>query len=756
MSERIVSPGVYMNENDLSYLPPAINEASGMIIGPFLKGPAFYPTELTSRNEAIVKFGDTYDKFFTPYAVQEYLKNAGSVYVVRVLWEEGYQADCISIESTAKGAVCILAPTSADDGGLSITWPETSTASEDMRFTLSSSVGEVAYTASLHSADSNYIKDLFGTSAWGDKGVYVYAIFDTAIGTTYMTDITGSAITNGIDFNEQVYKEATTPLIISQKVNGSSTNLFKFHSLSDGDTTNDEIKIGIFDVKPASDIAGSDFGTFGVVVRKIDDTDDSPKVLETFTECNLDPDSTSYIARKIGNRYGTYSSVGGDTKLRMIGDYEPKSNYIRVEVENTVDIGGVAKNLVPFGFAAPYVPFTASANPPAMYYITSSLENGSVNTKIYKGVDLHSDYEDDNKQFLKSIPDNNWIGSNIDFHLEDTTSGSVSCSLSSALSYKQFTIPMQGGFDGKNPANKLTTDSTTLMGFDMSSATALGSVSYKKAFDTVSNKDEIVMNLLSAPGVNLVRDSSLYTYAKNICEDRGDTFFVIDCGSSDQSVASAVSQTTTLDSSYAATYYPWVKIQDTNTNRYVWVPPSVVIPGVIAFNDKVGYEWYAPAGLNRGGLTSVIEAKTRLTHTERDDLYTARINPIASFPNVGTVVWGQKTLQALPSATDRINVRRLLIKLKDYVGYVSKQLNFQNNTNSERQKWVNTITPYMESVQQKNGLYAFKVVMDDTNNTPDDIDRNIMRGEIWVQPSRVAEFIIIDFNITRTGATFGV
>jgi len=163
------------------------------------------------------------------------------------------------------------------------------------------------------------------------------------------------------------------------------------------------------------------------------------------------------------------------------------------------------------------------------------------------------------------------VGGNDPFHLEDTISGSNEdpVSLASDSSYKQFTIPMQGGFDGKNPSNRLITDDDTLMGFDTSGATTSGSMSYKAAFDTVSNKDEIVMNLLAAPGVNLVDQSTLYHYAKNICEDRGDTFFIIDCGSSTQGVADAVSQTTALDSSYAATYYPWVKIQDTNTNRYV-------------------------------------------------------------------------------------------------------------------------------------------------------------------------------------------
>jgi len=234
--------------------------------------------------------------------------------------------------------------------------------------------------------------------------VYVQSIFDKAIETITGTDITASVNTNGLNFDEQGYSEATTPYIISQKVDDTSQNLFQFHSLSDGDYTNGEIKIGIFDVKQA--VAGvSEYGTFGVVVRKLSDTDNSPKVLETFTECSIDPLATNYVAKKIGNRYGTFAAdANGETKLRMVGDYEPKSAYIRVKMVEAVDRGGVSKGLVPFGFAAPYVPFTASANPPAMHYITSSIENDAVNAKIYKGVDLHSDYEDDNKQFLKAIP----------------------------------------------------------------------------------------------------------------------------------------------------------------------------------------------------------------------------------------------------------------------------------------------------------------------------------------------------------------
>jgi phage tail sheath protein FI len=248
--------------------------------------------------------------------------------------------------------------------------------------------------------------------------------------------------------------------------------------------------------------------------------------------------------------------------------------------------------------------------------------------------------------------------------------------------------------------------------------------------------------------------SPIVDYAYNMCTDRSDVFMVFDCVGISDNITTAVSEVSSIDNNYSATYYPWVKILDANINKPVWVPPSVVIPGVLAFNDRVAAEWYAPAGLNRGGLTSVLDAYTRLTHAERDELYEGRINPIATFPGVGVCVWGQKTLQAKASALDRINVRRLLIAVKKYIASATKYLVFEQNTAATRNRFLNIVNPYLESIQQRQGLYAFRVVMDETNNTPDLIDRNIMYGQIFLQPTKTAEFIIIDFNILPTGATF--
>jgi phage tail sheath protein FI len=184
------------------------------------------------------------------------------------------------------------------------------------------------------------------------------------------------------------------------------------------------------------------------------------------------------------------------------------------------------------------------------------------------------------------------------------------------------------------------------------------------------------------------------------------------------------------------------------------VPPSVVMMSVFAANDKVSAEWFAPAGLNRGGIPTAVQVADRLTHTERDSLYENHINPIAAFPGQGVVAWGQKTLQRNPSALDRINVRRLLIALKKFIASSSRFLVFEQNVSTTRQRFLNIVNPYLESVQQRSGIYSFKVVMDETNNTPDLVDRGILYGQIYIQPTRTAEFIVLDFNVMPTGASF--
>ena len=248
--------------------------------------------------------------------------------------------------------------------------------------------------------------------------------------------------------------------------------------------------------------------------------------------------------------------------------------------------------------------------------------------------------------------------------------------------------------------------------------------------------------------------STVTNHAISKTEARADAFYIMDSSGWSDSIATVKNTVKNLDTNYAGVYYPWIKITDRDTSNPVWVPPSVVLPGVISFTDQVSHEWFAPAGLNRGGLTTVLEAKTRLTHAERDDLYENRINPIASFPGQGVVVFGQKTLQSKPSALDRINVRRLLIRLRKFIASTSRFLVFEQNTQATRNRFLNIVNPFLEEVQSNSGLSAFRVVMDDTNNTPDVVDRNQLVGQIFIQPTRTAEFIVLDFVVQPTGAAF--
>ena len=279
---------------------------------------------------------------------------------------------------------------------------------------------------------------------------------------------------------------------------------------------------------------------------------------------------------------------------------------------------------------------------------------------------------------------------------------------------------------------------------------------YTAALTLLTNKDDYSFNLLLVPGVTLGTGSlsSISDDVVAVCEGRGDSMAIIDTTAYGANVAAAVTASAANGSSYGAAYYPWVQLFSSNLGKAVWCPPSVVMGGVFAFNDQVGAEWFAPAVLNRGGIGSVLRAERRLSQDDRDTLYDTNINPLASFPGEGVVAFGQKTLQKKSTSLDRINVRRLLITLKGFLGQVGRSLVFEQNTAATRNRFMSIANPYLESVVQRQGLYAYKVVMDDSNNTPDVIDRNQLVGQIFLQPSKTAEFIVLDFTVLPTGATF--
>ena len=701
---------------------------------------------------------------------------------------------------------------------------------QDYYLTLSgSNLGSYGvFEFSLDSSSPKYIENVFGTDPTAVSTTiqlnpaYRYTTFADTIkriannSTSYRVGI--SAVPSGIFSGSKALNftdansfnpangdsnfgltSAYTPYIVSQKVasvNGTTSRyeLFKVHTLSDGTNTNKQYKIEISEVKLAGTVAGTDWGTFTLSVRDYNDTTKRPKYLETFTNLNLDPDSSNFIARRIGDRYN-YISYSG--KIIEFGTYANVSKNIRIEMTS----GDYPVTVVPYGFNPYDAPVAGDLDNvvTTMKYSRASLYGTQLGkypsgivfdaipitdaelVALYPTASVGVETYNDNVQYFAPVPSGATNGNNVGFALDDVIVGSgtgsiLAASLSGSIpstptasettyvKLRKFVLGFQGGFDGQSPTIPINVGSSIIpgntQGLDCTTISSAGSVAYKQCIGALGNADEFDINLIALPGIFNQHHSYVTTLTIDMCEARGDCFYIMDnvtFPSSNQSVGlidAAISNVSTIDSNYVGTYYPWVKILDTNTNKIISVPPSVVLPAVYAANDKASAEWFAPAGLNRGGIPQAVQTLDRLTHAERDTLYEGRVNPIAAFPGQGICAWGQKTLQVESSALDRINVRRLLINLKKYIASTSKYLVFEQNVAATRNRFLSIVNPYLENVQQRSGLYAFQVKMDDTNNTPDIVDRNILYGQIYLQPTKTAEFIVLDFNLLPTGATF--
>jgi uncharacterized protein len=421
-------------------------------------------------------------------------------------------------------------------------------------------------------------------------------------------------------------------------------------------------------------------GTFSLVVRRGDDSNNNPIVLESWTNMSLDPTQPNFVSRVIGDNKFNYNAT--ENYLEVSGSYPNRSRFIRVKEVNL---------LTP-----------------------NYLDNAGNAKDIYTG----------------SIP---VVGS-----------GSASGSFSGGTGSNISAYTAGGNYYFK---------AGTISGVAGVTQGLVGS-DYDNMLDLLANQDDYAFNVLLTPGLFNSAHASQTTTAINNTQNRGDSIYVLDPIVYGSTIAATNTQAASRNTSYAAMYWPWLQTIDPDSGQNVWVPASTMLGGVYAYNDSVSEPWFAPAGINRGGLGNVIRPERKLTQSNRDSLYTNNVNPIASFPGVGTVVYGQKTLQRQASALDRVNVRRLLIALKGYISQVSQTLLFEQNTAATRNNFLAAVNPYLESVQQRQGLYAFKVVMDDSNNTPDVIDRNQLVGAIYLQPTKTAEFIILDFNVLPTGATF--
>jgi hypothetical protein len=763
MAERIVSPGVFTRENDLSFLAQGVGEIGAAFIGPFKQGPAFVPTIVRTQSEFEDKFGTPDGTYYTDYAVQNYLREAGTATIVRVAGVGGYQqaAPIGLVASGSDGSKKLIASLhSTNNGDEEVGFSGFTVASSELTsgsFVVSGSgIGEVS--SSLLSSANNDVTDVFGVSALGSKDAYSYSYFRNAVDGMNLAVANGEAVqAEALPTQNFTYdaSSASTPWVKSQLISGERYDLFRFHTLGAGNGENTRFKVSISGVKAAGEDGGTDYSVFSITIRSYSDTDKRKVVLETFNNVNLDPDSPNYIARVIGDRYYTVDSNG---KITENGDWINNSSYIRVQCGAQ---GSYPVSAAPFAHGAYSNPIKATDETivPAVVYQTTSNGNTTGNPYQYAGFDFETiGVKLDNANYLKPLPESVGTGSNVVFGFDSQLSLEMTGSATADMVKRQFSLAFQGGFDGLSPAREIALGASisagNSQGLDLTDSTASGSVAYKKAIDAISNADEFDINMVATPGIVRRLHPAVTTDVIDMVEARQDCFYISDLTSVSDTIAQVTTQANSIDSNYVGSYYPWVKTVDSNTNKLVSVPPSVLLPAVYAANDAIAAEWFAPAGLNRGGIIGAVSVLNRLTHSERDTLYENKVNPIASFPGQGIVAFGQKTLQDKASALDRINVRRLLINVKKFVASTSRFLVFEQNTASTRGRFINTVQPYLEGIQQRQGLYAFKVVMDETNNTPDVVDRNILAGQIFLQPAKTAEFIVIDFNILPTGASF--
>jgi hypothetical protein len=760
MAERIVSPGVFTRENDLSYLAQGVGEIGAAFIGPFKQGPAFVPTIVYTATEFENIFGTPDGTYYTDYAAKNYLSEAGTATIVRVAGIGGYtQTVPLGIYVTPLGSTkkligVIAQNVRADGTGFpSVVATSGSVAGE----LLLSGSNMTAVSASVLPSATNDLADVFGTSPFGTKKGYTYLYFENAA----VRYATGNYTASAEALPSQAYTGTTavpaynaayTPYVKSQLISGLRYSLFRFATLGHGDTYNTQFKVGISNVKAAGEDGSTIYSTFTVTIRAFSDTDKRKSVVETYSNVNLDPASPNYIARIIGDRWNTIDQSG---KITENGDYSNKSAYVRVEVSLP---GTFPPSAAPFGHGAYTNPVdtTTDVDVPVVTYSTASATNSTTTALYYSGFDFETlTCKTDNLQYLKPYPAAATVGANVDFGFDSQLTYQMTGSSNADMVKRQFVLAFQGGYDGMDPrvSINLGTDiaAANTQGHNCTNSTSSGSLAYAKAIAAISNTDEWDINLVVTPGIVRELHPAITTAVIDMVEARQDCFYIADFSQATATITTVVEQANAVDTNYVGTYYPWLKTVDTNTNKLISVPPSVLMPAVFASNDAIAAEWWAPAGLNRGGVVGAVSVLNRLTHAERDTLYENKVNPIAAFPGEGICAFGQKTLQDKPSALDRINVRRLLIKLKKFVSSTSRYLVFEQNNSETRAKFINTVTPYMESVQQRQGLYSFHISMGEAENTPDVIDRNILAGSIYLQPTKSAEMIVIDFNILPTG-----
>jgi hypothetical protein len=741
MIETVLSPGVYSEEINQSYVAPPANPGGLAVVGPTEKGAAYIPTDVSSFSQFSAAFGMDTANSYVPQTVYNYLQAGDNVKVTRVLGNGGWSfSSTKKLAAITSGSVILsVIHPSQNDTPVTANLNSSSIAGTLSSFNLILSGTNVSKTTSgsFSAASSNYITKVLGT----DQSFQTGSGFPLLNFGTYAATLSGSsAVTMSLTaapctFSSSYaegYDAGSTPWVTS----ATSVRLFKLVHTSHGFKTNKDVKVGITGINVNAD--STVYTTFNVIVRAWNDTERTPSILEQYTAVTLDPNASNYIGAVIGDKYQEYDSSTG--KIVEHGDYDNTSNYIRVVLADAVANDAIHPNTAPAGHEALYetVAGFTGFNLPAVTYVASNTGSAALSGFDY--------YNADNINYLNPVPTEAAVGLNTAFSL--------------AANDNKFVLPFQGGTDGmsysviKKIGSKIATDGTNVYGFDLSSASTSGTAAYRKAIDILGNKERYSFNTLVTPGVFIQYHNAVCSYATTMVESRTDAIYPVDLCEMNANIATAKATVVGLDSTYSAVYYPWIQVKDIGTGKKVYMPATVMVGQAIAYNDKVAAPWFAVAGTGRGTLGGAIDTKNRLTMAEVGTLYAANINCIIKKVNTGVVIWGNATTQVVTTGLSSLSVRRLLIELKNFIEGVATGLVFEQNTNATRNTFLRQVNPYLENVQEKQGVYAYKVTMDETNNSNADIDRLTLKGLIQIQPTKDVEFILLSFNLTPTGATF--
>jgi len=692
MAETLISPGVLARENDNSFITQQPVTVGAAIIGPTVKGPVEIPTVVTTYSDYLSKFGGT---FLSGGAEYSYLTQIAAYNY----FQQG--GETLLVARVASGSfTSATSYTNEVSGGLGI--PNRAV------FTTASATVDIA---NLVNPTGSFVLNgitiaITGALTPANTATTIYV----ASGSTPANSVAAAVVAINNSSSIAPYSasllyvsasSATTNLTVFSKTNsvGVLGNTFTIISGSTTTTLSGGTSSPSFTLKTISEgiimnNSGSE-GTNGIL-----SSGSSDNVRWQITNVDTGSGQFSLLIRQ-----------GNDTT----------TDPIVLETWTNLSLDPTQENFIARVIGDSYQTYNATEN-----YV-QTIGNYPNNSRYVYVSAVNS-------------PTPNYFDNNGTAKAQYTASMPIN-------SRGTFTGALGNLFYGGGAAfyNNISS-STNIQGID--------ATDYDDMIALLANQDDYKYNVLTAPGLNLTDTTSQLTTLVNNTQTRGDAIAVIDTEAYGASVQQAITAASAINSSYAATYWPWLQTIDPGTGQFVWVPASTMIPAVYAFNDSISEPWFAPAGINRGGLNTVIRAERKLSQGNRNDLYTGNVNPIATFPGQGVVVYGQKTLQKKSSALDRVNVRRLLIALKSYISQVANNLVFEQNTLATRTNFLNQVNPYLESVQQRQGLYAFRVVMDDSNNTPDVIDRNQLIGQIYLQPTKTAEFIYLDFNILPTGATF--